>query len=555
LGAGGPDTEVPWLERIAAEETSRLRAGSPGAYAAAVLIGGIALALRLAIGPVLPGMPYLTFWPAAILAALIGGLGPGLLATLIGGVCVWYALLPPYQPVDMASLAFYGGFSAMNCVVVYGFQEAVRRLRAERTRQAEMARSLEQRVAERTAALAAANQTLQRETAERETAQRQMLQAQKMEAIGQLTGGVAHDFNNLLTVIFGNLDALRLKLAGRDPAAEKLIESALRGAERAATLTERLLAFARRQPLQPASIDVNRLVVGLSDLVRRSVGEGIELETVLAGGLWRAVCDPHQLEIALLNLAINARDAMPGGGKLTMETANASLDEAYAAQHDHLTPGQYVMLAVSDTGQGMSGEVQAKAFEPFFTTKPVGHGTGLGLSMVYGFVRQSGGHVKIYSEPQHGTTMKLYLPHAMAEVGDASGRDASSEPSAAAGRPAGTILVVEDDDEVRRYAAQVLRDQGYVVLEASDGASALVVLRSGARVDLVFTDVVMPVMNGRELADAARRLSRDLKIVFTTGYSPNAIVHGGKLDPDVALIPKPFTAETLTRRIRKVMAG
>jgi signal transduction histidine kinase/CheY-like chemotaxis protein len=484
---------------------------------------------------------------------LIGGLGPGLLATAIGGVCAWYAFPPLHDMGNVPSLVLYGGFSTMNCAIVYGFQESVRRLRVERLRQAELARSLEARAAERTAALAAVNRSLQQEIAEREKAQRQMLQAQKMEAIGQLTGGVAHDFNNLLTVIFGNLDALRLKLAGRDPGTEKLIESALRGAERAATLTERLLAFARRQPLEPMRIDVNRLVLGISDLLRRSIGEGVELETVLAGGLWRAICDPHQLEIALLNLAINARDAMPGGGKLTIETANASLDEVYAERQEQVKPGQYVMLAVSDNGHGMTGDVQARAFEPFFTTKPAGHGTGLGLSMVYGFVKQSDGHVKIYSEPQHGTTVKIYLPRAQADSADAPSERAGSKTSGVP--PNGTILVVEDDDDVRQHAAQVLRGQGYVVLEASDGATALALLRSGARVDLVFTDVVMPLMNGRELADAAKRLSRDLKIVFTTGYSPNAIVHGGKLDPDVVLIPKPFTADTLARRIRKAMAG
>jgi signal transduction histidine kinase/CheY-like chemotaxis protein len=542
---------VPWLERIVTREKPRIRTGSPEAYAIAVVVSGAALALRVALGAKLSGMPFATYWSAAILAALIGGLGPGLLATAIGGACARYGLSPLVDVSSALGLAFYGGISATNCVIIYGFQESVRRLRVERGRQAALAQSLEERVAERTA-LDDANRILQEEIDKREKAQRQMLQAQKMEAIGQLTGGVAHDFNNLLTVIFGNLDALRLRLAGHDSVADKLIESAVRGAERAATLTERLLAFARRQPLDPVRVDVNRLVLGLSELLRRSVGEGVQLETVLAGGLWWVVCDPHQLEVALLNLTINGRDAMPGGGKLTVETGNASLDEVYAAQHDQVTPIQYVMVAVSDTGQGMTGEVQARAFEPFFTTKPVGHGSGLGLSMVYGFIRQSGGHVKIYSEPTHGTTVKLYLPRVMADAEEATSW--SSEPGPAGAASSGTILVVEDDEDVRRYAAQVLRAQGYAVLEASDGAAALALLRSGARVDLVFTDVVMPYMNGRELADAAKRLSRDLKIVFTTGYSPNAIVHGGKLDPDVAMIPKPFTADTLARRIRKVMA-
>ncbi len=380
-----------------------------------------------------------------------------------------------------------------------------------------------------------------------------MLQAQKMEAIGQLTGGVAHDFNNLLTVIFGSLDALRLRLVGRDPAAERMIESALRSAERAAGLTQRLLAFARRQTLAPASVDINRLVLGMSELMRHSLGATVALETVLAAGLWRARCDPHQLEIALLNLIINARDAMPGGGRLTVETANATFDEAYAVRNDQVAPGDYVMIAISDTGAGMSREVAARAFEPFFTTKEVGQGTGLGLSMVYGFVKQSGGHVKIYSEPQQGTTVKLYLPRIASGGNEQTPSHGSDE--AAGGRAGGTILVVEDDDDVRIYTAHVLRGRGYDVLEADDGPAALAVIGSGARIDLLFTDVMMPRMNGRELADAARRLSQGLKVVFTSGYSPNALVHGGTLDPGAPLLPKPFTADALLRRVRRTLAG
>ena len=548
---------VAWLERLIAEEP-RVKPGSAIGYAIAALVVGAALAIRLAAGATLPGNPYLTFWPAVVFAALIGGLGPGLLATLLGGLCARYLVAPSLASVgvgtnaSIATLAVYYVFSVVNCLIVYGFQTTAKRLRAERAAQRRLAQSLESRVAERTAALGAANDRLRTEIAEREKAQQQMVQAQKMEAIGQLTGGVAHDFNNLLTVIFGSLDALRLRLAGRDSAAERLLESAVRAAERAAALTDRLLAFARRQPLEPASIDINKLVLGMSELLRRSLGEKIELETVLAGGLWRALCDSHQLEIALLNLVLNARDAMPTGGKLTVETANASLDEAYAARHDQVKPGQYVMVAISDTGEGMNEDVATRAFEPFFTTKPVGQGTGLGLSMVYGFIKQSGGHVKIYSEPQHGTTVKLYLPRVLAGAGDAR----TSQPRASGpGSPSGTILVVEDDEDVRDYAARVLRDEGYAVLEASSGPAALAMLRDGRRIDLLFTDVVMPMMNGRELAEAARRLSRDLKVVFTTGYSPNAIFHGGRLDPDVALIPKPFTADALARRIRKAMAG
>jgi len=400
--------------------------------------------------------------------------------------------------------------------------------------------------------LAVANDQLRREIAERERAERQALQAQKMEAIGQLTGGVAHDFNNLLTVIFGNLDALRLRVVGRDAAAERLVEAALRGAERAAALTERLLAFARRQSLAPASVDVNRLVLGMSELMRQSLGADIGFETTLAGGLWRALCDPHQLEVALLNVVINARDAMPQGGRLTVETANANLDEAYAARHDQVTPGQYVMVAITDTGAGMTREVAARAFEPFFTTKRVGHGTGLGLSMVYGFVKQSGGHVKIYSEPLHGTTVKLYLPRVVSGVVDQPLRHDGNDTAPPGG---GTILVAEDDSDVRDYAARVLRARGYAVLEAENGRAALAMIGSGARIDLLFTDVVMPRMGGFELAAAARRLSGDLKIIFTSGYTPNALVHGGALHSPTVLLPKPFTADTLLRRVRDALAG
>ena len=546
---------MPWLDRIVAEEP-RIRPGSLSAYGIAILLVAVSLGIRLAAGDWLAGNTYLTFWPAVLFAALIGGFGPGLLATLLGALCAWYALVTPRwslaydTPGEVSTLALYLGFSAVNCAIIFAFRSAVARLRAERAKQQDQAQSLEQQIAERTRALATVNDQLRREIADREKAELQVLQAQKMEAIGQLTGGVAHDFNNLLTVIFGNLDALRLRLVGRDPAAERLIEAALRGAERAAGVTERLLAFARRQTLAPTSVDVNRLVLGMSELMRQSLGAEIGFETVLAGGLWRALCDPHQLEVALLNLVINARDAMPGGGCLTVETANVNLDEAYAARHDQVTPGQYVMVAISDTGAGMTREIADRAFEPFFTTKGVGQGTGLGLSMVYGFVKQSGGHVKIYSEPLRGTTVKLYLPRV---ASGASGQPASHDADDRGTPTGGTILVAEDDADVRGYAARVLRERGYAVLEAENGPKALALLGDGVRVDLLFTDIVMPRMGGFELADAARRVSRDLKVVFTSGYSPNALVHGGTLEPGTRLLPKPFTADALLRRIESAL--
>ena len=392
-----------------------------------------------------------------------------------------------------------------------------------------------------------------RDITERRQIEEQLRQAQKMEAVGQLTGGVAHDFNNLLTVIMGNLDNLQRHLPDR-PEPQRMAQAIMRAASRAATLTHRLLAFARRQPLEPRPVDVNKLVGAMSDLLRRSLGETIVIETVQAGGLWQTLADPNQLENALLNLAVNARDAMPQGGKLTIETANAFLDEAYATLHQGVASGQYVLMAVSDTGVGMTRDVVEKAFEPFFTTKEVGQGTGLGLPQVYGFVKQSGGHVKIYSEPNEGTTVKLYLPRLLSseQPTDAPG-EVTPEPARTAGE---TILVVEDDDDVRGYSADILRDLGYRVVEAPEGAAALAALDSEPHIRLLFTDVGLPGgLNGRQLADEARRRRPDLKVLFTTGYARNAIVHQGRLDPGVELIVKPFTAASLATKIRNILHG
>ncbi len=392
-----------------------------------------------------------------------------------------------------------------------------------------------------------------RDTTERRQIEEQLRQAQKMEAVGQLTGGVAHDFNNLLTVIIGNIENLQRYLPQRAEA-QRMIAAIMRAATRAATLTHRLLAFARRQPLEPRAVDINKLVAGMSELLRRSLGETIVIETVLAGGLWRTLADPNQLENALLNLAVNARDAMAGGGKLTIETANAFLDEAYAAQHQDVAPGQYVMIAMSDTGCGMSEETIDKAFEPFFTTKEVGQGTGLGLPQVYGFVKQSGGHVKIYSELGQGTTIKLYLPRlAAGEVASDVAADARPMPNAPAN---GAILLVEDDEDVRQYSADILRETGYRVVEAADGTAALAALSEEPGIRLLFTDVGLPGrLNGRQLADEARRRRPDLKVLFTTGYARNAIVHQGRLDPGVALLLKPFTAASLTAMVSQVLGS
>ena len=410
--------------------------------------------------------------------------------------------------------------------------------------------SLEEAVKERTRALETENEA-------RKKVEESLRQAQKMEAVGQLTGGVAHDFNNLLTIVLGGLDMIGRLLPELPPSAAvtrmtRAKEMALQGAQRAATLTNRLLAFSRQQALEPQVIDANKLVAGTCDFLRRTLGEAVSLETVLAGGLWRCFADPHQLENAVLNLALNARDAMPNGGKLTIETANCYLDEAYVAPlQEPVEPGQYVMIAVTDTGAGMDRQTRERAFDPFFTTKGVGKGTGLGLSQVYGFVRQSGGHVRIYSEVGEGTTVKIYLSRHTGDE-DITERE-NSEQSAAHAVGAETILVVEDDEALRSYTTEILGELGYRVLAAGDGATALQTLENN-RVDLLFTDVVMPGgMNGRQLADEAVRRRPGLKVLFTTGYTRNAIVHHGRLDAGVQMIGKPFSFNELGIKVRTLL--
>lgn len=387
------------------------------------------------------------------------------------------------------------------------------------------------------------------EVAERMRAEEQLRQAHKMDAVGQLTGGIAHDFNNMLAVVIGALNLLQRRLAKGDRDVSRYIEAATDGANRASQLTQRLLAFSRQQPLNPSSIDANQLVTSMTELLSRTLGEHIQIETVRGAGLWRTFADQIQLESALINLAVNARDAMPEGGKLTIETANGSVDAAYGLEHG-LAPGQYVMICVTDTGAGMDAETMAQAFDPFFTTKEVGKGTGLGLSQVFGFVRQSGGHVKLYSELGHGTTVKIYLPRfygaeeVVAPVAVNVTRDGSLTE---------TILVVEDDPRVRAFSTEALRELGYTVLSAVNGVDALRQIDAGARIDLLFTDMVMPEMNGRQLAEAALARLPGLKVVFTTGYAPNAAVHNGVLEPNMVYLHKPFTLDQLAEKIRATL--
>ncbi len=388
------------------------------------------------------------------------------------------------------------------------------------------------------------------EIAERRLAERALQQAQKMESIGQLTGGVAHDFNNLLQVVAGNLQLLAKDIAGNENA-ERRVSNALAGVHRGAKLASQLLAFGRRQALEPRVINIGRFIAGMDDLLRRSLGEAVEVEVIASGGLWNTYADPTQVENALLNLAINARDAMEGSGKLTIEVGNAFLDQDYARAHAEVAAGQYVLLAVTDTGSGMTPEVLEKVFEPFFSTKPEGKGTGLGLSMVYGFVKQSGGHVKIYSEVGQGTTVKVYLPRSVA--------DEDREVVVPAGPVVGgteTVLVVEDDEEVRTTVIETLTDLGYRVLSAKDAQAGLNVVESGIPIDVIFTDVVMPgPLKSREMARRAKERLPNLAVLFTSGYTENSIVHGGILDVGVELLSKPYTREALARRIRHVIAN
>lgn len=421
------------------------------------------------------------------------------------------------------------------------------------------------RLAERSAALTALNNSLESQvtdrTAEvlqqmaiREEKERQLRQLYKLDAVGKLTGGIAHDFNNMLAVVMSGLNLARRRLDRGDTDIRRFIDGAMRGAENAATLTRQLLAFSRQQALSPESVDCNKLITNTASMLRRTLPEHIEIETVLAGGLWRTHVDVAGLENAILNLALNARDAMPKGGKLTIETSNMHLDDAYASEHAEVVAGQYVMVALTDTGVGIPAEILSEVYEPFFTTKGPGEGTGLGLSQVHGFIKQSNGHIKIYSEFDRGTSVKLYLPR----------ENARSEPAHASARAAApmrksrsheVVLVVEDDADVRAATVAMLKELEYAVVQADSGAAALQTLEANPEIVLLMTDVVMPGMDGRQLADEAQRRWPDLRVLFTTGYTRNAIVHNGVLDPDVSMIGKPYTLEALSQKVSEVLSS
>jgi PAS domain S-box-containing protein len=440
-----------------------------------------------------------------------------------------------------------------NIVRWHGMTEDVHERRAAEDSLRVLNETLETRVAERTHELAAANARLQSEIAERGRAEEALRHAQKMEAVGQLTGGIAHDFNNLLSGILGSLSILQKRLElGQVDQAPRYINSAMASVNRAAALTHRLLAFSRRQPLEPRPVDAQALIASLEELMRRTIGPAIQLEVRPAEGLWHTLCDPHQLENALLNLVINARDAMPSGGRLTLETENTWLEASDPTAPRELAPGAYVRIRVTDTGSGMPPDVIARAFEPFFTTKPLGQGTGLGLSMIYGFARQSDGHVRIDSEVGRGTSVTLFLPRFQGEAPE----EGTVEGAPVAARAEGeTVLVVEDEPLLRELVLEILGELGYRTISAGDGPEGLKVVQSKKRIDLLVTDIGLPGLNGRQLADAARELRPGLKVLFMTGYAENAVFGTGYLDSGMQMITKPFNPDALATRVREMFEG
>jgi signal transduction histidine kinase len=510
----------------------------------------VSLAIRIALGDTALKFPFVIFIPPVVLTTFLGGVRPGIAAAVLAGVIANLTLIAPpgsiwpAWPDGWIAMGFYGLTISIDIALIQGMITAFQRAGAAEHDLRLLNEELECRVAERTSAL-------QRQEAEREAAEAQVRQLQKMESVGQLTGGIAHDFNNMLAVVIGSLEMARRRIG--DPAQLGVyIDRAEDGAKRAAQLTSRLLTFSRRQSLAPRILDANKLIAGMSDLLRRSLGETVEFETLLAAGLWPTFADFGQVENAILNLALNARDAMPTGGRLTIKTANHGL-EAHARSHADMQPGQYVLISVTDTGTGMAPQVVERAFDPFFTTKEEGKGTGLGLSQVYGFAKQSGGHVAIYSQTSRGTTIRLYLPRH--DDGERSLDSAPVAVSAASAVGNEIILVVEDKTEVRIMSADSLRELGYTVLQAEDANQALSVLAVQPKVDLLFTDVVMPGIDGRQLAVKAKDLRPGLKILYTTGFAPNAITQGGNFELPLAFLPKPYTISELSRKVREVLDG
>ena len=532
-------------------------------YVAGVSAAVLALLVRLVLGNALTGHLFITYFPAVWLAALVGGGGPAAVAALLSLVFAYsysasmtdVGILPEITS-DWIGIAFFLAVCSIIVGLIDLLAGALRSLQTTRDALNLSNATLEARVEQRTRELEESNLSLKVEAAAREAAESQARQAQKMQAVGNLTGGIAHDFNNMLSVVIGNIELARNRLARGRTDLTELLDHALGGANRGAALTQRLLAFSRQIPLSPVITDVNALLQGMEELVRRTLGGQVELHFVQGGGLWRTLIDPGQLENAILNLMVNARDAMWKGGRLTVQTQNAQIDEDYASQHAGVVSGHYVVLAVTDTGTGMPPDVIERAFEPFFTTKEVGSGTGLGLSQVYGFVKQSGGQVKICSEVGRGTTVRIYLPRTTEHI--------SSHPHAAPaalprtvprGSPEELVLVVEDEEIVARTITATLQELGYSVAHAASGEEALSLLEQIGPISLLLTDVVMPGMTGRKLGDGAIKKLPDLRILYMTGDTAVSIMQNGQTDAGIEVLNKPFTIDQLARKVRKTMTA
>jgi signal transduction histidine kinase len=537
------------------ERTSALRDNQAAGYIFALAAVGLALLARYLVAGQLGGFPFLTFIPAVLITSFLCGWRAGAVAAALGALARWYFFVP--APPSQSTLDLVSGVPSLLGFSMYAFAVLVilamvgamhmafqdfARSEIERNR---LNAELEKRVRDRTEALEAANRRLIEEAASRASAEAQIRQLQKMEAVGQLTGGIAHDFNNMLAIVVGSLDIAGRSLKTDRERAGRFIANAMEGAQRGAQLTSRLLAFARRQPLAPRPLEANELLRDMSDLLRRSIGESIRLETHLAEGLWLTFVDASQLESAVINLCVNSRDAMPEGGDLAVRTSNEKLDEAYARANVEARPGDHVCIAVRDSGTGMAEDVLARACDPFFTTKSSGKGTGLGLSQVYGFVKQSGGHIAIESKLGHGTTVRIFLPRYAGAAQPAVPVPVEATP-AMSNRE--TVLVVEDEERVRGMAVEALRNLGYSVMSASGPEQALDLVNAGAAPHLLFTDVVMPGMSGRTLADRIKERHPAVKIVFTTG-SEAALGE----DRAAVLLPKPFTLDQLAAKIRATL--
>jgi len=540
------------------ERTAPLRDNRAAGYAFALATVSLAVLARFLLAGEIGGFPFLTFIPAIILTSFVCGWRAGAAAAVLGGAARWYFYVPvpPGAPTlqnstgtpSILGFSMYGFAVLVILTLVAAMHQAFRDFAASEALRRQLNALLEQRVRERTLELEIANQRLRSEAASRAEAEAQIRQLQKMEAVGQLTGGIAHDFNNMLAIVLGSLDIARRHLAVDRNKAELFIANAMEGAQRGAQLTSRLLAFARQHPLEPRPLDTNELVRGMSDLLRRSIGENIRLEIVLGAELWPTFADASQLESAVINLCVNSRDAMPDGGGITVQTANAHLDEAYAKANVDARRGEYVVISVSDTGCGMPPEVLARAFDPFYTTKGTGKGTGLGLSQVYGFMKQSDGHVKIESALGKGTTVRVFLPRYHGTL-----QPAVEPPHGILGHTNHeTVLVVEDEDRVRSMTVEALRDLGYSVIAASGPEQAIDLLEDGTAPHLLFTDVVMPGMNGRALADRIREKRPGIKVLYTTGYK-RAAAADGLLDRGAAFLPKPFTVDQLAAKVRSTL--